>query len=348
MAVPRPHLAALLIFSALRAVFSQEPPVLGRDLEEAIQRLGQRVGHRPMAITWQNQSTMPPEEADAVRKRVESLFELSPNGLETKATLSENPRGYVIVLQTSEGKVYIEYWTSPPSKPAQPPFQLKRTYLGESPRPILDAAVSPDGKTSVFLESFRVASTDGRSAGLGLPRPLPRDPRGRVQVNDAGEIRVQLPGIRCMGTFRKMQCSPSEEPWIVAGRNYFKGPRGLYYSLAEIDGDAFQSELDGHTRLYGNQTEPARVLENWGSELAPVESGCGAKLQLMTSLETEQVQAFEYSGGRLRASTPALSTDGPIVAMWQASEHRDEVTMVVRNRSKRIYEASRLAISCTH
>ena len=302
-----------------------------------------------MAVTWQNQSlTMPPEEADGVRKRFESLFELSAGGLETKATLSENPKGYLIVLQTAEGKVYMESWASPPSKPAQPPYQLKQSPLGESPRPILDAAVSPDGKTIVLLESFRVASPDGRSAGLGLPRPLPRDPRGQVQVMDSGDIRVQLPGMRCTGTFKRMQCSSSDEPWIVPGRNYFKGARGPYYSLAEIEGDAFQSELDGHTRLYVNQAEPARVLENWGSELSPIESECGAKLQLLTSLETEQAQAFEYSGGRLRPSTTPLATDGPIVAMWQASERRDEVTIVVRNRTKRIYEASRMAIRCTH
>jgi hypothetical protein len=198
----------------------------------------------------------------------------------------------------------------------------------------------------VLLEPFRVASPDGKFASLALPRPLPRDPRGRVQVLDSGDIKVKLPGMNCTGSLKRMQCSPSDEVWIVPGRNYFKGPRGLYYSLAEIDGDAFQSELDGHTRLYANQTEPARVLETWGSELAPVESACGAKVQLMTSLETEQAQAFEYSGGRLRPSTPPLATDGPIVAMWQASERRDQVTIVVRNRSKGTYEASRLAISC--
>ena len=341
MGVPRLPLIVLLAFSSLPAVCCQ-------DLEDALQRLSQRLGRRALTITWQNQSTMPPDEADAVRKRVEGLFEISPTGQETKVTLSENVRGYLVIMQIGDGKVYIEAWSSPPSKPAQPPFQLKISHLGESPRPILDAGVSPDGKTIVLLESFRVVSPDGRSAGLALPRPLPRDPRGRVQVADSGEIRVQLPGMRCLGSFRKMQCSASEELWIVAGRNYFKGVRGLYYSLAEIEGDAFQSELDGHTRLYVNQTEPARVLENWGSELASIETSCGAKVQLVTSLETEQVQAFEDSDGRVRASTPTVATDGPIVALWQASERRDEVTMVVRNRTKRIYEASRLAISCTH
>lgn len=342
MAELRPHLTALLICSSI-ATFA-----LGQDLDDALQRLSQKVGKRPMSLTWQNQSTMPPEEAEIVHKRFEALLEISPTGLETKATLSENPRGYLVVLQTSDGKVYLEAWSSPTSKPTHPPYQLKRTLLGESARPILDAAVSPDGQTTVLLEPFRVASTDGRAAGLALPRPLPRDPRGRVQVLDSGEIRVQLPGMLCTGTFKKMQCAASDEGWIIPSRNYFKGTRGLYYSLAEIDGDAFQADLDGHTRLYLNQTEPARVLENFGSELAAIEPGCGAKVQLLTSLETEQAQAFEYAGGRLQPSTPPLSMDGPIVAIWQASERRDQVTVVVRNRTKRTYEASRLAISCTH
>ena len=164
MAVHRLPLTALLLFSSL-------PALLGQDLDDALQRLGQRVGHRPLSISWQNQSTMPPEEAEAVRKRVEGLFEIASGGLEIRATLSENPKGYLIVFQTGDGKVYIESWSTPPSKPVQPPFTLKRTQLGESPRPILDVAMSPDRKTTVLLESFRIASPDGRSAGLGLPRP---------------------------------------------------------------------------------------------------------------------------------------------------------------------------------
>ena len=339
MAALRLHLTALLIISCT-------VPCLAQDAEDALQRLSLRVGRRPITISWQNQSSMPPEEADLLRKKFEALIEISPTGLETKATLSENPRGYLLVLQTSEGKVYLESWTRPPLKPVKPPYQLKRLILGESPRPLLDAGVSPDGQSTILLEPFRVWSPDGKSAGLALPRPLPRDPRGRVQISDSGEIRVQLPGMRCTGSLKRMQCAASEESWIVPGRNYFKGVRGLYFSLAEIEGDAFQSELDGHTRLYVNQTEPARVLENWGSELAPIESGCGAKVQLLTSLETDQVQAFEYSGGRLSPSTAALNADGPVVAMWQASERRDQVTVVVRNRTKGTYEASRLAISC--
>jgi hypothetical protein len=341
MAARRLLLIALLTCSTTSLTLAQ-------DLDDAFQRLSQRFGHRPIAVTWQNQSTMPPEEADVVRKHFEAAFEVSPAGIETKATLSENPHGYLIVLQTSDGKVLMESWTRPPAKPLKPPFQLKRSFLGESPRPILDAAVSPDGQTTILLEPFRVTTPDGKSAGLGLPRPLPRDPRGRVKVSDTGEIKVQLPGMHCTGTLRRMQCSSSDDAWIVPGRNYFRGPRGLYYSSVEIEGGVFQSELDGHTRLYLDQTEPARVLENWGSELAPIETTCGTgKPQLVTSLETDQAQAFEFSGEQLKPSTPPLSTDGPVVAMWQAGERRDQVTVVVRNRIKGTYEASRLAISCT-
>jgi len=341
MAGPRHHLTVLLVFSWLLPAATA-----AQELDDALQRLNQRFGHRPILVTWQNQSAMPPEEADAVHKRFDSIFESSPSGADAKVTLSENQHGYLIVLQVSDGKVFIESFARPPAKPVLPPYQLKRTPLGESPRPLLDAAVSPDGRTTVLLEPFRISSPDGKSAGLGLPRPLPRDPRGRVRIADSGDIQVQLPGVKCAGTFRKMQCAASDDPWIVPGRNHFKGPRGLYYSLAEIDGDAFQSELDGHTRLYQNQTEPSRVLENWGSELAPVESACGAKIQIVTSLETEQAQAFEYSGGRLRPSTPPLETEGPVVALWQAADRPDQVTMVVRNRTKGMYEASRLAIGC--
>jgi hypothetical protein len=317
----------------------------GQDLDDAMQRLSQKFGRHPVAVTWQNLSSMPLDEAARAKQRFESVFEISPSGIEMKATLSESQRGYLILLQTVDGKVLTETWSKPPVKPSKPPFRLKQTRLGESPRPILDAAISPDGQHTILLEPFRVSSVD-KSAGLPLPRPLPRDPRGRVQVSDSGDIRVQLPGGRCTGSLTRMQCTASDDAWIVPGRNYFKGSHGMFYSSVEIDGALFQSELDGLTRLYLNQSDSPRVLDNWGSELAAIDSACGTKTQILASIEPEQAQAFEYSDGRLRPSTEPLPTDGPIVAMWTASDRRDQVTIVVRNRVKGTYEASRLAITC--
>jgi hypothetical protein len=317
-----------------------------QDLDDAIQRLVQHFGRRPVAVTWQNVSTMPDDEVDRARQRFESAFEVSAAGIEVKATLSENPRGYVLVLQTTDGKVFVENWTRPPARPIKPPFRLKQMRLGESPRPILDAGLSPDGQRLILLEAFRVSNNE-KSAGLPIPRPLPRDPRGRVQVSDDGEIRVQLPGVHCTGSLARMQCLVTDQPWIVIGRNYFKGGHGTYYSMAELENGVVESELDGLTRLYLNGNDSSRVLENWGSELAAVEPGCGSKVQVIASLETEQAQAFEYTGGRMKAATEPLPMDGPIVAMWTAGERKDQVTIVVRNRTKGTYEASRLAIACS-
>lgn len=344
MAAYRLYLITAFTLSILRQIH-------GQDLDEALQRLLQKAGKRPLTLTWRNQSSLSFEESEEARKKFESQLEGATGGaVEATATLSENPRGYLIVLQLPEGRVYTESWPRPAIRAPKSPFRLTRVSLAESDRPILDAAVSPDGKTTVYLEPFRVASIDGRSAGLPLPRPLPRDARGRIQLSDDGEIRVLLPGLRCTGNLKKMQCAPSDEAWIVPGRNYFKGARGPYYSMIELPGGAaVQSEVDGQTRLYLNQTEPTRVLENWGSELATVEGGCGSggsRTQIIASLETDQVQAFEFADGRLRPTTDPIPANGPVVALWPASDRKDQVTMVVRQRSKGAYEASRLAIGC--
>ena len=160
MAPIRPLHIVLLAFSLTVAVAPAQ------DLDDAVQRLAQHFGiRRPIALTWQNISTMPADEAGRARQRFESAFELSATGIESKATRSENQRGYLIVLQTADGRVFAEGWSRPPARPVKPPFRLKQTKLGDSPRPILDAAISPDGQRIVLLESFRVSSGDRRPVG---------------------------------------------------------------------------------------------------------------------------------------------------------------------------------------
>jgi hypothetical protein len=326
------HLLLLLSLAGLTASES----------EDAVKRLLPRLPKGPVSIVWQNHSSMPGDEVERIRRAVETGVE-QPGPVELRLTLSESARGYLVIAQGPEGKVWIETWPKPPSKLEKPPFHLVRTTIWEQPSPILDVALS--GETLYVLEPMRITGRDIKPVGLTLPRPMPRDPRGRIDVSNNGEnIRVLLPGVRCSGPLAKINCVTAREPWIVAARNYFEGPRGRYYTSAESGGAVFQAETDGRTRIYSGSGDALRVVEGWGSEIATIESACGA--HVIASLETDQLQAFQYTGGNVRATTVPLVLDGPVTAIWP-SEKKDQVTVIVNNRTTGNYEASRVVVSCS-
>lgn len=320
--------------------------LLAAEAEEALQRLLLRLPKSAFSVVWQNLSTLPAEDVERLRKVLESGLDSQPAGAaaELKVTFSENPRGFLVIAQqSSEGRVWIETWPRPAARLEKPPYQLKRTLVWEQPGPVLDIAVS--GDTVYVLEPMRITGRNVRVTGLALPRPMPRDPRGRIDAAESGEVRVLLPGVRCTGPLARLACAIAREPWIVAGRNYFEGPRGRYYTSAESGGAVFQSETDGRTRMYtGSGDAAARVLEGWGSELARIESGCGA--HIIASLEADQIQAFRYGNGVVRPTTTPLVLDGPVTAIWP-SEKKDQVTVIVRNRTTGNHEASRVSVACS-
>ena len=81
MAVLRPLLTVLLAYSSV---------VFGQDLEDALQRLSQRVGKRPVNLSWQNQSTMPPEEAEVAQHVLpKAVADLKPLGETDRAVQLE-------------------------------------------------------------------------------------------------------------------------------------------------------------------------------------------------------------------------------------------------------------------
>lgn len=329
----------LLLFFALSLL------VFATEAEDAVHRLTQRLPKGPFSVVWQNYSTMPAEEIERLRKTLETGIDAQPAGgaVELKVTFSENPRGYLVIAQQiSEGRVWIESWPKPAAKLEKPPYHLVRTMLWEQPAPILDIAVS--GDAVYVLEPMRITGKNVRTTGLTLPRPMPRDPRGRIDTASNGDAHVLLPGVRCNGPLARLTCSIAREPWIVAGRNYFEGPRGRFYTSAESGGATFQAETDGRTRIYAGFGDAARVLEGWGSEIAGVDSACGT--HVIASLEADQLQAFQYAAGNVRATTVPLVLDGPVTAIWP-SERKDQVTVIVRNRTTGNYEASRVSVSCS-
>jgi hypothetical protein len=333
-----PLLAAL-------ALASPPPAAPAAEGEEAVKRLASRLpGKGPYSVVWQNISTMPSEMVDQLRKTLESSVDLQPGAQELKVTFSENLRGFLVIAQGLEGKVWIESWPKPPAKQEKPAYRLVRTVIWEQASPILDVTLQGD---DVFvLEPMRIGGKNLKPpVSLTLPRPMPRDPRGRIDIVNGGDnFRVLLPGVRCTGPLQKLACVIAKEPWIVAGRNYFEGSRGRYYTAAESGGALFQAETDGRTRVYTGGGDAVRVLEGWGSEIITIESGCG--VHVLAALETGQLQAFQYSAGNIHASTVPMVLDGPVTAIWP-SEKKNQVTVIVNNRTTGNYEASRVAVSCS-
>lgn len=335
----------LLLLAIFSACAGAAAPALSPEGEDAVRRLATRLpgGKGPYSVIWHNVSTMPSEEVDRLRKVLESAVDLQPGSQELKVTFSENLRGFLIIAQGLEGKVWIESWPKPPAKLEKPSYRLVRTPVWEQAAPILDVAVN--GEEVYVLEPMRITGKQVKPAvGLTLPRPMPRDPRGRIDMQAGDSVRVLLPGVRCTGPLQKLSCVIAKEPWIVAGRNYFEGSRGRYYTAAESGGAVFQAETDGRTRVYTGGGDAARVLEGWGSEIATIESACG--VHVLASLETGQLQAFQHSGGNIQATTVPLVLDGPVTAIWP-SEKKNQVTVVINNRTTGNYEASRVAVSCS-
>lgn len=317
--------------------------VASPDGEEAVRRFLAKVPKAPVTVVWRNISTMPADEADRVKRLVDGMS-AGEAGVEVRVTLSENPRSYLLVGQAPEGKVWMEAWAKPAAKIEKPPHELSRQVVWEQAPPILDALVH-DGRVLV-LEPMRVAGSDGKPVGLTLPRPMPRDPRGRIFDAGAEGVRILLPGVRCAGPLQKLSCATAREPWIVAARNYFEGPRGRYYTIAELDGVVLQPETDGRTRVYGvnGGDTVLRVIEGWGSEIVTIGSGCG--VHVLASLESDQLQAFRYAAGQVFPTTGPLQLEGPATAIWPSGD-KDKATVIVHNRNTGNYEASLVSIHCS-
>ena len=342
-ALPNPRVNSFLM-RLLLALVGFCLTALASDGEDAAKRLLARLPKVAVAMTWQNLSTISADEADRVRQAMEAGLDNQTGAESLRVTLSENPRGYLVIAESARGGVWMETWLKPTAKIEKPAYHLIRTLLWEQASPILDIAVHED--RIYVLEPLRVAGKDVKPIALTLPRPMPRDPRGRIDVSGSEVLRIQLPGVRCVGPLTRLPCVIARDAWIVAARNYFEGTRGRFYTSAELGGVLFQAETDGRTRVYflGSTGDALRVIEGWDSEIAAVDSSCGT--HVLAALENDQLQAFQFVGGNIKATTVPLVLDGPVTAVWP-SEKKDQVTVIVNNRTTGNYEASRVSVSCT-
>ncbi len=351
-----------LSFGLAAATAQPAPQTLSQSMTEAATQLASRTSsllprRATVSLDWQNLSSLPAGEWSSFHSLYET--ELRKAGVEIAAsssaeprvriTLAESARGLLFVAEIASGdsrEVAMLPWNPPPSPGDKPRIILTKKPLWTQPEPILDVLFS-DSNTMLLLSTTKIASfrliganwTPAATASLVLPRPAPRDPRGRIEAMSGG-FRAYLPGSTCSGVLQpdlKVMCAPGNETWPdahvrwVTDRNVLESDavKGPFYTAANGVFAMADSRVTG--------------TEAWGSDLASIDSGCGAAL-LATSSSTDRDSVRAYQGSS--PESDPLPLPGPVTALWPA-ETLGETTLVVHNLQTGEYEASRLGLACS-
>ena len=187
-----------------------------------------------------------------------------------------------------------------------------------------------------------------------------------------------------------LNCIASDDPWPLGGqnavynpaRNYFTGlllhpstptagAQGTpvpgvgratppFYTAAEIPQtnyalwvfagvDGRVSSLDGT-----NERRLGGAARDWGSDIAPLHSGCGGGTQLLATgsgaaVESDSLQAFEIADREPLAVSVPLKFNGSITALWSAPGAAT-ATVVVQTgleTGKGGYDAYSVSLACS-
>jgi hypothetical protein len=308
-----------------------------------------------VSIETQNLTELPAAGWSSFRSRLLEelgLLGVKTAGVETagtplearvRVTLSEDSRGLLLLAEVFSGgvsagdnrQVAMLRWNPPTMAPAKPPVALSRSALWAQAEPILDVLLADSGSQMLILGENQVQSyrqLEGKwtlvaTASLVLPRPMPRDPRGRLEVTPAG-FRAYLPVGSCDGTVQpelSVACSSKIETWQSAPVHWVAGRNVL-------ESDA-----------------PAPNFEGWGSDTASVADPCGAGNVIVADSpnnEHDSVRAYAVASGQATPASDALPLPGPVTALWPAESGR-EAMFVVHNLQTGEYEASRLGVACS-
>jgi hypothetical protein len=338
-------------------------PAQAQTMGEAAGQLASRISsllprRAIVSLESRNLTALAPAEWSSFRSQLEDALQkagvemagtaTTPPESRVRVTLSENARGLLFIAEVSSGEshqIAMLPWTAPGTT-QKPRFTLSNQPIWEQPEPVLDILLL-DSKMLVLntskLASYQQTSgkwTLSETAPLTLVRPVPRDPRGRIQIEGDG-FRAFLPGTTCSGTLQpalKVTCMAGSETWAgdpplrwVTDRNLLESGqvRGAFYSPT---------------------VPPASGAEAWGSDVAAIDNPCSSGATAIASGAgvdpgRDQIQVYEIDAGQASATSEPLTLPGPVTALWPA-ESRGQATLVVRNSQTGNYEASRLGVAC--
>jgi len=349
-------LAVGLLFAVLAGAQSLDSAAreLSRRVEAAARR--QEIG----AVTVRNASSLSDADAAQVARVMQAEIHVHParggqERLTVEVTLSENAQSYLWVAAAGVDVVMLNVERPVSPAPAQAAVSIRKRQLWEQDRPIQDAAVA--GRYLIVLDietvSFYIDRQLAQALPIALKRALPRDPRGRLLV-DGDSFRVLLPELVCNGSVAPspaMVCSETSAWPLAPGRNYFNEP-GLpaYFSSATLPGKRLIAAIDGRTRVYDGSLHETAQWTGWGSDIAAIETGCGAGPAILASKagdsgDPDEIRIYNLAGrGAEQAGEPALFA-GPVTALWPSSG-KGEAVAITRNPDTGRYAAYSLAIIC--
>jgi hypothetical protein len=283
-----------------------------------------------------------------------------------RLSLSDDTRGSLLVAEVFSGdnrRIAMLPWNPPFSAQAKPRVTVTNRALWAQPEPILDVLLLDDDAEMLVLSPKTVASyraagdkwTPSATASLLLTRPMPRDPRGRLEATPDG-FRVYLPIATCQGTWRaelKLTCVSGSETWPgapvrwVADRNVLESNavKGAFYSFANETGGEIFAMADG--RVADRSGQPVAGSDGWGSDIAGLADPCGDPAAVVasgTNNDREEVRVYQVANGQATPAGDAIPLTGPVTALWPSG--RDAI-VVARNLQTGEYESSRLLVACT-
>jgi len=264
-------------------------------------------------------------------------------------------------------------------------MSMRKSLLWSQPSPVLDVLVLTAGTEPVMfvLDASgvtllkKVGSAWQSQQQFAIPRDnaWPRDLRGRLVPARDHFFDAYLPGTICAsnsGPSLAITCRMGDDPWPIAAgqsaffsptRNFFtgvlapaigkQGSVAPFYSAAALPRSRYTlwafTRTDGTAHaLDGVNDIPLRAA--WGSDIAAVNSGCGAGTQLIATGTSDAntadtLRAFELADRDPVEVASANDLSGPITALWAASDAHAALA-VVHNLKTGIYDAFELAITC--
>jgi hypothetical protein len=194
--------------------------------------------------------------------------------------------------------------------------------------------------------------TSSGQASLALAKPLPRDPRGRLEMT-AGALRLNFPGVTCSGSLSpslRIACASGSETWPLNPRDpAFQVRWTADRNTLESDSvhSTFYNAAAGLFATTGGKIEdragePTAGAEKWGTDLTnPLVIATTAG----DATAGDQIQIYDIANGQAAPASNALPLNGPVMALWPA-ETAGQASLVVRNSKTGFYEASRLGLAC--
>jgi hypothetical protein len=304
---------------------------------------------------------------DQLRKAGVALEATPPDG-RVRVSISDDARGLLLVAEVFLGvnrQIAMLPWALPPAAQPKPRISFSKKLLFTQPEPILDILLQDSASEMLILGTdklslYRLTGDKWIASGaasLVLPRPLPRDPRGRLQ-SAADGLHVYLPAATCQGTDKpelRLTCANGTELWPdaqvhwVADRNTLAGDAVKTPFFSTANGIFAMSE--GH--ILDRSGQPVAGAEGWGSDIAPLVDPCANGMALIASSanpDREEIRAYEIANGQALPASEPLPLPGPVTALWpgESGAGADQgATLVVHNLQTGEYEASRLAVACT-